>query len=268
MADGIKFLFEFSVGAPDPINPGVNVLSVTSTAAGDFNKANLTSNPLRETWRSADVDVAQEIILEANDLDTIVNVFAILNHNLSDTAVVTLKANISNSWAVPAFSSTFVWAEKHLVLLEDLQTAYRYFKITVLDPLNECGFIEIGAIRAGRAFTVTDDEDITDDISVEPNDLSYQTKTEGFFRASNERVQVDTLKMKFEKLSTQGGLNSNYVGFMDMIKSVGTTMPFLTVVDPGDPYFQLTWGQFISIPPRNLGINRYASFNMSIVEVY
>ncbi len=268
MAAGIKFLFEFSLGMYDETNPGVNIISVTSTADGDFAPVNLTTAALRETWRSSDVDVIQRIVIEANDDDTIIDVFAILNHNLSENAVVTIEGNDTDNWVAPSLSAIpLTWSEKHLVLVQDLNTAYRYYRISILDPLNACGYIEIGRIVAGRAFTFTQNEDVTDDFTVEPADLAYQMKTEGFFRASNERVQVDRLTMKFDRLTTQSSQNANYRGLVNMTRTVGITFPFLTVLDPSDPYYSLIWGQIEALPTRQHTVNRYVSMQFTVQEV-
>lgn len=266
--EGIKFLYQFSVGEYDQLNPGSNVLSVTSTAAGDFDKANLTTTPLRETWRSLNVSVAQEIVIEANDLTNSVNVFAILNHNLSPDATVLLMANTVNNFAAPAVTLAFSYNEKHLVIAQDFGTPYRYFKIKIVDPTNPCGYVEIGRILAGKAFTFTQDEDITDDFSISGRDLAYKMDSEGFFRASNERVQVDKLSLKFDRLNTSSGLNGNYLGLRTMVKFVGETLPFLTVLDPADPYFEVVWGQIDALPSRSHTVNRYTSLQFDIQEVF
>lgn len=269
MADtqGIKFLYQFTVGEYDYLNPGSNVVSVTSQAAGDHDKVNLTTNPLRQTWRSTDV-TTQEIVLAASDTNFVPDVFAILNHNLSEDAVVTLYASFSTNFAVPALTLSFTWNEKHMAIVGTLGTAYPYYKIKIIDPTNECGFIEIGRIIAGLSFTFSNNEDITDDFQLMTEDLASQTRTEGFFRASNERVKVDALSVKFTKLDARAGFDTNYKGLVSMTRFVGTTLPFLTIVDPFDTYFVLHWGQAKMVPGRSYTINRYTDFTLSIEEVY
>ncbi len=268
---GIKFLYTFSLGEYDLNSPGSNITSVTSERQG-FEKLHLTTTPLRETWRSEDVATWQEIIIEANDTTDAPDTFAILNHNLSDMAVVQIQGSMTSSFAAPAFTLTVSWSKKHLVKLQDVGTAYNYYRFRFLDPTNQCGFIEIGRIIAGNSFTVSKNEDITDDISIATDDLAYKTKTEGFFRASNQRVKVDKLQIKFNKLITtpisSGDSADNYEGLMDMMGIVGEVYPFLTIPDPGDPMFSVIWGQIESLPPRMFGINRYVSFSLSIQEVF
>jgi hypothetical protein len=265
---GIKFLYQFALGEYDLNNPGGNVLSVTSTAAGDHDKKNLTTTPLRETWRSASSLTFQDVIMETNDLTVIPDCFAILNHNLTEQAVVQLQASMTSDFTSPAFTIQFVWSKKHMVLLQNVGLAYKYYRFRFLDPLNPCGFIEVGRILAGTTFTMTNNEDITDDISVGTQDLAYSMKSEGFFRAFNERVKVDKINLSFSKLLTIAPDNGNFLGLMEMFDAVGETYPFLTIVDPADQSFQLIWGNVDTLPTRSFSINRYVNMSFAIQEVY
>jgi hypothetical protein len=268
MSVGIKFLYQFAVGEYDLNNPGSNVLSVTSTAAG-FDKKNLTTSPLREVWRSTtSISGYQDIVFQANDPSVVIDTFAILNHNLSSTAVVQVQGSLTSSFTAPAFTLAFTWSEKHMVLLNDIGTAYNYYRVRILDPSNPCGFLEIGRIIAGRSFTFTNNEDITDSISIATQDLASKTKTEGFFRAFNQRVKVDTLSISFSKLKTLTGENANYAGLMAMFKAVGETYPFLTILDPSDQSFLIHWGIIDRLPSRSYGINRYVDMQLAIAEIY
>ena len=267
MAQGIRFLHNFSVGQDSVDNPGVYVLSATSEAVGDFGKENLVTAPLREIWRSTDA-ASQSIVIQANNTAENIDTFAILNHNLSDAAVVTLKANTVNNFSSPPFSVTLAWREKHIIYTEDLGDNYEFFKITIVDPANACGFFEIGRIVAGTSVVMLDNEDIIDDFSVDGKDLSYQMSTEGFFRASNEKVKVDRLSVRFDKLATVGDAIDNYTNLTDLVEYVGTTLPFLTILDPDDPSFYVLWGQLEDLPTKNFTLNRYVSMGLTIQEVY
>lgn len=264
---GIKFLYAFSLGEYNVNNPGINVISVTSTATGDHDKVNLTTTPLRETWRSSDLS-AQYIVIQTNDTSLTPDVFAILNHNFSSDAVVLLQANNSDSWGAPAFETAMVWNKKHLVALVNLNDSYAYYRFKILDPGNPCGYVEIGRIIGGLSFTMTQNEDIADDVGVKTDDLAYKMNTEGFFRAFNERVKVQTLSLQFPKISTITGSRDNYDGLLEMSDFVGVTLPFLTILDPDDPYFKLIWGNFTKIPSESYTVNRYASIAAEIEEVY
>lgn len=270
---GIKFLYQDSVGAYKFDNPGSNVLSVTSQATGDHGKVNLTTTPLRETWRSATVASWQEIIIAANDVNVIPDTFALLNHNLTEIAVVQLQGSTSPTFNVIGFTLGITWAERHMVLQQDIGQAYPYYRIRILDPTNPCGYIEIGRIIGGKSFYMTNNEDITDDFSISPADKAYKMPTEGFFRAFNERVKVDKLQIRFDKLWTTNtpsdpNRNYNYKELLKMFKEVGETYPFLTILDPEDAAFETIWGVVDALPTRTHTVNRYVTMSFAIQEQY
>lgn len=268
---GIKFLYTFAIGEFDLNNPGANITSITSERQG-HEKVNLTTAPLRETWRSADVTGWQEIVIQANDTTESPDTFAILNHNLSELAVVQIQGSMTSNFAAPAFTLPVVWNKKHMVLLQEIGTAYNYYRVRFLDPTNQCGYIEIGRILAGKSFTFSKNEDIQDSITITTDDLAYKTKTEGFFRASNQRVKVDKLQIKFADLLTKK-LNAddsvdNYLNMKDLMDVCGEVYPFLTIPDPEDSKFNVLWGQIDTLPNMTYAINRYVSFSLTIQEVY
>lgn len=265
---GIRFLYLFSVGQYNLQNPGVNVISVTDTATGDFNKKNLTTNSLRETWRSADVTGFKEIVIQANDINDNVDCFALLNHNITETATVQLLASQSLNFSGAPVNVTIPYNPGNMVLLQDLGTPYRYYKIRILDTENTCGFIEIGRIIGGQALTVTNNEDITDDITVTPTDMAYQMDSEGFFRASNQRVKVDKLDISFKSLVTYAPDNINYLALKSFVYYVGITIPFLTILDPNEPGFVIQWGLLDTMPAFSFGISRYVSVPLTIDQVF
>lgn len=268
MSEGISFLYSFDLGNRDVNNPGVNILSITSTAAGDFDKANLCTESLRHVWRSESPPLAwQEIVIKA-DLASQIDTFAILGHNFSDDATVIIEANIANNFLAPPFSRTVPVTKDNMVLCEDFADTYEYYRVRILDPANICGYIEIGRIVGGRAFTFTNNEDITDEIEIETEDFADKAKTEGFFMVSNEKVKSRELSVKFSKLHTIAGQNDNYLGLREMYRSVGTTKPFLTIVDRGDIEFATVWGQIERIPRDTLTINRFVSQSLKIKEMF
>lgn len=266
---GIKFLYNFCLGDYNYTTPGGNIISITSEADGDHKKVNLTTTPLRETWRSGpNIEDFQEIVIQTSDLTVTPDTFAILNHNLTETAVVQLQASQTPDFLSPAFTITMVWSKKHMILLQDIGFAYNYYRFRILDPLNPCGFLEIGRIIAGKSFTITNNEDITDNISISTDDLAYRMKTEGFFRAFNERVKVDRLSIKFDKLVTTPPDDVNYAGLMEMFEEVGETYSFLTILDPDDQTFKMIWGVIDNLPNKGFTINRYVDMSFAIQEMY
>lgn len=260
-------LYQFDVGNYKRTTPGSNVISVTGTAAGDFNKANLTNDILRQVWRSEDVLDWQEIVIEA-DQSTAIDTFAILNHNLTESAVINLQANIGNNFLAPPVNLFLPWNKLHIVYTTALGASYKFYKIRILDPTNPCGYIQIGRIVGGRALTMQVFEDITDDVKIGWKDQAKQMATEGFFRASNENVKIRTLDVKFSKLYTVATKNANYLGLRALFDYVGTTRPFLAIPNRDDPSFNCIWGQVKDIPDESFTINGFVSFPLKVEECY
>ena len=265
---GISFLYNFDLGNRNILNPGSNILSVTSTAAGDFDKANLTTDSTRQKWRSADIASWQEIVIQA-ELSTNIDTFAIINHNLSPDAVIVLQANTSNSFLVPPVNITIPWSKANTIWCTALGGSYSYYKLRILDPTNPCGYIEIGRIVGGRALTMINNEDMSDPFSIDYNDKSKKMNAEGFFRVSTEIVVSRSLKYQFDRLNTASGtLNANFVGLQDLYATVLTTKPFVSILDRNNPSFVNMWGQLRQMPSEAYDINQFMSQQVQIDEIF
>ena len=265
---GISFLYEFDLGNKHIDDPAQNILSVTSTKEGDFLPEYLTSDSTRERWRSDGVLAIQEIIMKA-EIKSNIDTFAILGHNLTEEATILLQANISNNFAAPPVNINIPWRKENIVWLSELGDEYEYYKISILDPINPCGFIEIGKIFGGRAFTLTNNEDITDNFTIAKKDMADQMKTEGYFRQSNQRIKYRTLSGSFAKLETKdGSTNENYLGLRDMFDYVGTSVPLLTIADRDNPDLFTAWGQFTAIPTESHTTNGFMTSSFKFDEVF
>ncbi|MDZ4810759.1 MAG: hypothetical protein SGI96_21190 [Bacteroidota bacterium] len=264
---GISFLHRFDLGNRDLVDPGSNILYVSSTAVGDFDKANLTTESVRNVWRSADILTEQEIIIRA-ELPSIIDTFSIIGHNLTPIAVVRLEANTSNNFVAPPVQVVIPWAKHTMVMTQNLGQTYEYYRLRILDPANPCGYIEVGRTIGGRAFTFTNNEDMEDDFDIAKDDNSERMKSEGFFRVSAERVKAKSLRFRFSKIRTDAPNDDNYNGLEDLFDHVGITKPFLTIIDRNDPTFNPIWGQMDRIPGFAYTVNRFASTSMTVQEVF
>ncbi len=270
---GISFLYVFDLGNRNINNPGQNILSVTSTAAGDFDKSNMFKDSVRQVWRSNDVLATQEIIIQA-DLSSKIDTFAILGHNLTSGAIIQVQANISNNFVAPPVTITAVpepnpdGNQSNIIIAQDFGAEYEFYKISILDPANPCGFIEIGRIIGGRSFILQNNENIVDQLQIRKNDQSEKMKTEGYFRQSNENIITRVFSSNFSKLDTTVGNDVNFLGLRALFKAMKTTRPFLMVLDRQDPTFLNMWGEFTKLPTESFAVNRFASFSITIEEVF
>ena len=263
----ISFLYSFDVGNRHIDNPSENILSVSSTMTGDFDVSNITTESTRRVWRSADALTQQSIVIKAEKKSNI-DVFAIIGHNFTDAAVVKIEANISNNFAAPPLTRVVAWNKYIMMTVVPFGAEYEYYRITILDPGNPCGYVEIGRVVAGRVLQLIDNEDITDSYSVGKKDMSETMKTEGFFRQSNENIITRTFSATFSKIYTVTGKDTNYKNLVKFFETVKITRPFLTILDMNNPYRFNIWGQLTDVPDESYGINDFVNLPLKIEEVF
>jgi hypothetical protein len=267
LTKSISFLYTFDLGNKHIDNPSQNILSVTSTGTGDFEVSNITTDSLRRTWRSATVLTEQSIVIKA-EKKTNIDCFAILGHNFTESAVVKVQANISNNFVAPPVTKLLPYNKNIMMSVGEFGGEYEYYKVSILDPANPCGYVEIGKIVGGRLFQLQDNEDITDSYSVRKKDLSETMKTEGYFRQSNENIIQRELSCSFSKLRTDSPFGVNFENLVKMFETVKITKPFLTILDINNPYKLAIWGQLTDIPDESYSVLDYVNMPLRIEEVF
>ncbi len=93
-------------------------------------------------WRST--GVAQETITIDNGSAVNTTCALLHDHNLTDTATVTLEANATDSWATPSFSESITTITDPLYAYID--ESYRYFRWVLVDSANTDGYIQAANI--------------------------------------------------------------------------------------------------------------------------
>lgn len=78
---------------------------------------------------------------------------AILAHNLTSSATITLEANATNVWTAPSFTVTMSYAESVVTAFSAAQS-YRYWRMTIADATNTAGYIQIGCVYIGSDLTM------------------------------------------------------------------------------------------------------------------
>ena len=73
--------------------------------------------------------------------------FAIIGHNLSASATITLQANTTDSWTTPAWSAT-VTRRSYAIIHRFTEVSYRYWRVVITDT-------GVSAIRISRLFLGT-----------------------------------------------------------------------------------------------------------------
>lgn len=98
-------------------------------------------------WQSA--GTSENIVFDLGSAQT-PTIFFLHDHNLSDTATVTLEGNSSNVWTAPPFSMTFSSITDPLYYYFVLTVTYQYWRLVITDTSNPDGYI-----KAANAFLGT-----------------------------------------------------------------------------------------------------------------
>lgn len=123
------------------------VVLTPTTEASSFPVANTQDARLSRVWRTTTAASVQRVVLDAGapiSVDTV----AILGHNITAAATITLEGNATDSWGAPTVSETV--AHQPGVMLHAFTSAsLRYWRLSVTDTGNPAGFIEIGRVMLG-----------------------------------------------------------------------------------------------------------------------
>lgn len=125
---------------------------------------NLQNQRLSKRWRST-APTAQTIVVNLGSAQA-VDTVAILGHNLSGSAAVTIEAHTSDLWTAPALSAiTLTYSEGAILRYFGSAATFQYWRFILDDPSNADGYVEVGRPWLGTflainpssldAFTVT-----------------------------------------------------------------------------------------------------------------
>lgn len=152
--------------------------------------------------------------------------------SLSQFATVTLEANNVDSWTSPAVSVSIPvenWSAMK-VLDDDITTAYRYYRIKIVDRLNPLGpeGLQIGYAYVGDHQTMTNTNIATGFTKILQDASISQTSESGalFFEVRPRFRELSSCEIQL--------LNgTEYDEIEQLFYDVGIRTPFILSVDPG-----------------------------------
>ena len=172
---------------------------VTASSQGTSNTdGNVQDERVGKVWRTSS-DTAEWIKFDLVVTSKKVDVIGIFNHNLTASAVVTLEGHTADSWGTPDVSETLTIATDGdgnvipRIVHHFTQATKRWWRLTIDDPTNSDGYIQIGRVMFGEVYEVT--REMGGDISVEHIDPSEGSKVAG-------EVPVMTQKPRFRRIRT------------------------------------------------------------------
>jgi len=121
-----------------------------STQATGFPITNVQEQRLSVRWRTTS-PTAQSVIIDMGSAVS-VTVAALGGHNLSASATTTIAGGTSASVFTTAVSIT---RHADLMLSFFASKTYRYWRLSITDPTNTDGYIEVGRLWLGTYITVS-----------------------------------------------------------------------------------------------------------------
>ena len=131
--------------------------------------------------------------------------FAIIGHNLSASATITLQGNSTNTWSAPAFSQT-VARKSWAIIHRFTEASYRYWRVVITDTgvssirisrLFLGTFLQLPGMKKDQEFNfeVTDEAQISETGQVFPvSGYSFKNQKINFpYLTNEERLQIEEM---------------------------------------------------------------------------
>jgi hypothetical protein len=199
-----------------------------------FPSSNL-KHPFRsKRWRSTDPDSENVVfdMITTEEIDSVVILWPKEDGiRLSDTAVVKIQANATDSWGSPAVDQTLTIDNTYMVASHYFSTdqSYRYWRVVIEDVGNPYGYVELGMVWLGKSLSIQNAQ----------NGFKFVLE-DGSKSSSNDfgHVYVD-------EYPTLAGLSLSYK-FMDYdevqilenaFRENGKRNPVIIALDPDDDVF-------------------------------
>lgn len=186
---------------------------------------------------------------------------------ISTTAVVTLQANDTDVWTSPQYSQVVTYDPNQLVLFgaTGLTTPRRYWRLLINDAANVNGYVELGLIYLGDAYSPTRGA-VQFPFNPELVDLSTTVRSES-------GVAYSLIKPKSERFRlTWSALTYVEKEMLDAIfAKFGTTRPLFFALDSEAAFsssqgYYVRWVRFTKEPSSVLENPNFFAMAMEIQE--
>ena len=226
----------------------------SSQMAGDFEVFRLNTDIVEEVFRTnntitgltldCDTEVAQGVFLDT---------LAILNHNLTTSAQITLIGSVNSSFSPIGVTQPIASRDTNIFHIEaELPlTSFRYWRLAIEDATNTSPYLEIGTIVFGSAV-ILNGECMLQTVSKTTRHFADSVRTEGFTSVKNDRSIKDAVTITFEKLEFDKG---NFQNLNQIFRTARTSLKCLWIPSPSptNPSFTERFAVFakmVSIPQQ------------------
>jgi hypothetical protein len=183
--------------------------------------------------------ISSSIFLDDVSVERVYDIQAAIlwNHNLSETATVTLEGHTSDVWTSPAFSQAMTVYGRMAVAFLSTAKNYPWWRITVVDVGNPDGFFSVGRVYLGPYFEP--DRNIIVGRPVERVDPSSVSYSEGHQASSVIREKYDIHNYNFERTEEKDEFDA-------MFDYSGVAKPLFLCETPDSPSGALFYVKFLS----------------------
>jgi hypothetical protein len=248
-----------------------NNWTASSQAAGDFDPVNLNTDIVEQVWRSTSTGT-QILTCDAQNA-VLVDTLAILNHNFSRGAIITLQASNESDFSVIDINESLQYTDTNIfwISAELPIAAYRYWRIFIDDINNPDGYVQVGTIIFGTA-QIFQGECFVDDIRFGLEDFADVVRTEGFTNVSNSRSLRRKLGLDFRFLNS---FKNNFEILRELFITYRTTHKCLWIPTPDATDMEATarYAVFAKLTTLPMETHRspsndldYASFDIDLDE--
>lgn len=250
--------------------------TANSTAPGHFNINNVNTDVVEEVWKS-DGDLTGVVITCDTEVaqGVFVDTLAILNHNLTTSASVTLLASNDPTFGVVGETIPLIMGREenfyYIAPTYPLQ-GYRYWRFLINDVTNpNTDGLKIGAIVFGSSV-IFQGECFVDEVGFTLQDFADTVRTAGFRNVANSRALKKKLNLEFRFLSYS---KVNFRQMRQMFRRERTTLTCLWIPTPDVNDQEYTarfaiFGKLTSIPRENHKshgrTSDYVSFDIEVDE--
>jgi hypothetical protein len=246
---------------------GANWTSMQPIAAGHFSPNNLNTDVLEERTQTDAITALWELRCDTGiPQGAFVDTVAILEHNFTRSARVTLQGTNDPTWGSVGSSIVMVTEIKNMFYIAPTlpNQSFRYWRFIIEDSTNpDTDGLKIGVIVFGASKMFTLRENF--EIPVKWGKVHYKdtTDVEGYTTASNDRGIRKTLGLDFSNLKYDGG---NYAMLEEFFDTAKTDLKCLIIPRPTRPSSLAVFAKLQSLPDEqhqaNDDNNHYVTFSL------
>ena len=240
-------------------NSASNNYIASSNAGTGYEPVNLRSDFIERAWKSTNC-IAEYFQFDVGVGNTIgIDTAAILGHNLTNGAVITVygygdafsnaPASDADWYALSAqFTMTVEPTYQNIFYVAAVTASakFRHWRVLIQDATNTDGFISIGRFIAGEAMVFDTRENMSMNVDYAQVNYKDELKLNGFSSLANNRALRSKLKINFENLDMES--NDNYAQLQRYFSYCRDTLKALVIPDPRKLYRYSVYAKLTQMP--------------------